>query len=491
MDTGTTMTVIFSMIAPRGRVADHVRTWTHGQTLARERYRVVVGSDGTDPAQEREVEALLGRRDEPVRVPGAVDAALWNAGAARAGTPWLVFTEGHCRADARCLEAIARWIAAGPTAPAANLTVDHDEHSRLSRLSHRWFDETHEGWRRPGEWPRLYRAGSVIRADAFAAAGGFEPRYGQFAVPLLSARLHAIRLPIESIADAVVVHGDAVCMREHHDDMADYVRGEMDARSVNDPVFFERYFGHAALWANRLRYRWSVAGTLVRAVAVSAMTRPHQWRALAGCLGPLGLAPLSPGPRAAWARLLTRLDRVLVDRAPMPDGWLWKRYRRAHARVIRLAQIEWMRRQFEPEPARRGLGRWPIETLGPETIVGVHALEEHGGRRFRWTEPVALIRLIPPRGDHELRLETGGLRGDPLAALIAVIVGGRPLPSALLGRGAGETLTIRLPQAWSAAAARGIVLVARPLVPPRRETHETRRLGLPVLSVTLAAPGAP
>ncbi|MGH7264081.1 MAG: hypothetical protein ACREMB_04395, partial [Candidatus Rokuibacteriota bacterium] len=86
--------VVYPISDVRGRAGDRVRTWTAGQTLARERYRVLVVSDGADVSQEREVEPLFGAHDALLRVPGGSDAALWNHGVARAGTPWLVFTEG-------------------------------------------------------------------------------------------------------------------------------------------------------------------------------------------------------------------------------------------------------------------------------------------------------------------------------------------------------------------------------------------------------------
>ena len=152
--------------------------------------------------------ALLGPHDELLRLPGARDAALWNAGATRARTPWLVFSEGHCLADPGCLDAVARWLASGPTVEVGNLDVGHDTSFLHGRLSQRWFDMIHARWREPGEWPRVSRSGFVIRADVFRAIGGFEPEYGQFAPALLSARLHARGIRIGAVPGAAVVHLD-------------------------------------------------------------------------------------------------------------------------------------------------------------------------------------------------------------------------------------------------------------------------------------------
>jgi hypothetical protein len=130
----------------------------------------------------------------------------------------------------------------------------------------------------------------------------------------------------------------------------------------------------------------------------------------------------------------------------------------------------------------RGPGRSTIDRLGPDAIAGVHALEAHRGRPFRWTEPVVLVRLALS-GDHELRIETGGIRGDPLEALIAVLAGGRVVPRELSTSDPEGTLVVRLPAPWSAAARDGLVLVCSPLRPDRTGSQDRRLLGLPVLSI--------
>jgi hypothetical protein len=212
IDSADEIAVIYPMVDVRGRAVEHVRTWTHGQTLARDRYCVVVATDGTSVAQEREVRQLLGPRDAMICLPNASEEALLNAAAARAGTPWLVFTEGHCRAQPDCLEAVARWIASSPRAQAGNFRVDHGDPDRFGELIHRWFDMLHARWLAPDEWPRIHVAGFAIRTDVFATSGGFEA-YDVFAPALLSARLHAGGTRIEPVPGAAVLHIDDDRMR--------------------------------------------------------------------------------------------------------------------------------------------------------------------------------------------------------------------------------------------------------------------------------------
>src|SRR6476659_1726021 len=91
---------VVSVLVPledtRGDVAEHLRTWTHAQELARDRFQVVLAGAGSDPEGERRLEEHLAPQDALVRVPGAGLIDLWNAAAARADAGWLVFTEAHC-----------------------------------------------------------------------------------------------------------------------------------------------------------------------------------------------------------------------------------------------------------------------------------------------------------------------------------------------------------------------------------------------------------
>jgi hypothetical protein len=478
------ITVVYPNFDPRGQAADRVRTWTHGQTLARERYRVVVASGSTDTSQEQEVAQLLGPCDELFRVPGACDVTLWNAGAARAGTPWLVFTEGHALADTRCLEALARWIAANPNAEAGNFDVGHDESYLLGRISRRWFDMIHACWRAPGEWPRLIHTGCAIRADLFEAIGGFEPEYGEFAPALLSARLHARRIRIGEVPGAAVLHIDRERIQGHHADTANYAHNELKARSCIDPVFFERYFGHSPAWANQHREQPRVALSMAQAVAAAVGAHPRRAGELAALLCRLAATVLAGvAPRVALHRLAVSLDEFSFERLPLPAAWRWSRYLRAHARVVRLAQLEWIR-QWKSRPViPLASDRVPVQRLVPDTLIGVHALEEHRGRLFRWTEPVALLRLPPREQEYEIRIETAGIRGDPLAAVIAVVLNRRVLPRESLTSDADGTLIIRLPASQSAAAASGLTLICAALAPTRAGSSDTRLLGLPILSI--------
>ena len=162
------------------------------------------------------------------------------------------------------LSALAAWIAANPDGEACNFRIENIDGHRVAALMKRWFAEIQAGWSASSTWPRLHRTAFAIRSDVFEEVGPFEPEYGQFAPPLLSARMHQCGHAISALPTSVVMHDDSREISHHHDDTADYVQGEMDARIANDPAFFEKYFGPPPAqgprhdsWRRGMRAAWS------------------------------------------------------------------------------------------------------------------------------------------------------------------------------------------------------------------------------------------
>jgi hypothetical protein len=486
---GPALSVLVPLPHARGDAVDHLRTWTHAQTLPRDRYQVVVASDGTDPALEDRVAPVLAPQDILVHRPGRDWMGLYDAAAARAHAPWLLLTECHCLADPGCLERTAGAVAARPELDVALLEHGHATPGAVGRMGARWFDEMYSRWAAPGEWPRLNLVGFAIRRQAYEAAGGLGPRYGLFAPAFLAARLHESGARFGMVAGARVVHVHEPDIGEHHAHSADYTRGECLARAEHDPRFCERYFGYADEWANRRRYEAEVARSLV-AVLARAILRPggrpgpRRWmvRELAARL-PACVA--GAGPYLAWERLALALGEAAAGRIPLPDRWRYASYLRAQEHVVRLTRLRSARRDAGPaRPAVREPGRWPAEALDGDVLVGAHGLERHDGRWFRWTAPVAAFRLAPAPGDHALSLDTGGLRGAPLGYVRDVYVGARRIPRASL-REDGPWLTIPLGPAASA----GVTVLCQPLEPRRSGAGDARALGMPVFSVELTREG--
>jgi hypothetical protein len=225
---------------------------------------------------------------------------------------------------------------------------------------------------------------------------------------------------------------------------------------------------------------------MMGALIIAARNSPRRCAALAGAFASLlGEAAGGVRLRIAMNRLMLAFYAMAIERLPMPDGMRFRHFLRSHQRVVRLAQLQWLHRNPISSTAVLSKGRRAIEELGPSEIVGVHGLEEFAGRRFRWTEPVAMIRMAPRQTACELRIETRGIRGDPLAAVIAVVIAGRALGRQYCKSDDEGTLTILLPAPSAAATKDGVVLVCEPLSPAHEGIPDPRTLGLPMMSIAI------
>lgn len=437
---GPLITVVFPMFNLRGEVLEGIRSWTSEQTLPRERYRVIIAYGDKIKVSDTPDLGLVDH-DCVVKGPSGSDGALWNTGAAHAATPWIVFTEGHCRADPGCLAAVEAWIRSEPSALAGNFAVGHLMRNLQAKLSDRWFALMQAEWRK--SWRRLHRAGFAIRSDVFHAVAGFEPEFGEFSVPMLSARLASRGVVVGDIPHALVIHCDDEDMSDHHRATANYACGEAFARSRNDAAFFERYFGHNAAWTNQLSgYR------------AAARLR-----------------------RAQRLRRLVRLAEFAVEKTALPAGLQFRTFLRAHARTVEAEYIEWVyKHPAAPAPPAKGASR-PIQNIAPGEIVGVHGLETYDSQLFRWSGPVLTFRGFP-ENDRELRIRTNALRGDPVLSVRAAFADGRRLPNASI-RSEDGVLIIRT----GPEGADEITVICRAMKPWRRGVDDRRALGIPIFSI--------
>jgi hypothetical protein len=471
----------------RGDVTDHLRTWTHGQTLPRDRFQVIVATAGAHGEDERRLRRLLAPQDAVVHTPGAGLVDLWNAAAARADAPWLVLTEAHCLGDSRCLEAVAEAIARDPNLDAASMRHGHRADTRAGDLCARWFQDVYNTW--DGEsWRHLNFVGVAVRRAAFDSVGGLDPELGLFCAPLFSARLHELGARVGHVDDAVVVHVHNDSLADHHGYSVDYAEGEMRVRASHDEAFCERYFGHDWTWTNRLAYRPEIARRfardLVDALGRAVLRRRDDASWLARELFRVLPAALA-GARlhAAVERLRFRVDALWAERAPRSEATRYARFLRAQDEVVRSTRLRWIRdRVGRLDAPRARAGRVTVDELTDAGIVGGHALERDGRRFFRWTEPVALLRVAGSPGQ-ELVLDTRGLRGPPLSYVTEAYVDGRRVARRLLD---GDDRHLRIPLGQGTRArgpGGGVTILSRPFDPGAWDVHDPRRLGLPLFSV--------
>jgi hypothetical protein len=478
------LTVIYPVYDVRGDVIERLRLWTEKQDLEPHRYTVFVVAGAEADLDEASIRKVLRPHDIILRAHGtAGEPEYWNAGALRAATPWLLFTEGHSMPKPGCLSALAAWIKKNPDGEAINFKVENVDAHRVAALLKRWFALIHTHWGEPSNWRRLHRTAFVLSRGVYAEVGPFDAQLGHFAPQLFSARMHQRGRSISLLPTSSVIHDDSREMSAHHRDTADYARGEMDARVSNHPEFFERYFGSSPIAHPSSNLPRSYARNILAGILVATWHKPRNVSRFAKqALRFVAPAMIGLHYRVKILDMLNRADEFVIMHLPLTENFRWNRFLSAHRRTVQIEQMLWVARHDSPPlQIRDENDRLPIDKIDPQSMIGIHALEYIDDATFRWTRPVFLLRLALC-GDGTLTLETRNVRRGISLSDIAVVVGGRMVSSEDLALDDAGNIKFNI-EATSASHEIDVVVMVRELCEPASENGRGRRLGLPLFSV--------
>ena len=418
------LSVVLTLMDDRGRTAECLSSWTRGQTLARERYEVIVVGSGREPEVEAIARPLLTARDRMLRYEATQELALHDFGARQARGKWLLFTEAHCAAEPGCLAELMAYLQAHESrlAGACIRSVTDGSSPALARLEERWYADGFAAWTREGDWRKVTIRGTAVRHDAYQKVGGFKSEFGCFAEILLAAELDASGYRLGHAPAAAVKHYNSASLHEVLAYIREYRAGEVAYQSQCANEQFEAYFGWLQTWdaadaaGRKLALKCAVS-SLLHAIA-------HPLRAGSAALARAMLGVLA---YRAW-------DAVSAGRAELlkaAAAYAWQRARFAwpgldgeerYRRFCRLWEVtgELARQQAllrrKPRAERQDRAAPPTTLeyrpgIGPsDGLIGFHARETFDGQPFRWSSPLALMRVAVPPGDYEVRLDTNGIR---------------------------------------------------------------------------------
>src|SRR5207253_1236046 len=118
---------------------------------------------------------------------------------------------------------------------------------------------------------------------------------------------------------------------------------------------------------------------------------------------------------------LIRFVEFAIGHLPLPASLQWKWFVSAHKRVVAQTQGDWVREHGSIGAPRKAPMSLSIDVATPGDLSGVYGLEKFETKNFRWTWPVFVLRVDPATNSLQIHIDTGGLRGDPLDCVIAVV----------------------------------------------------------------------
>ena len=383
------------------------------------------------------------------------------------------------------LAALEEWISSAPIADAGNFSIVHHDDYLMARLSRRWFGVQQDLW--SNEWTRLHRATYAIRREVFLKLGGLPP-YGQFGVPLLSAKLAEEGYTVERVPGADVLHLDDDTIYDHHFDTIDFVVGECEARAASDPPFFEKYFGHREVFTNRLLAETSVLRPIFLACFRALLMRVLNGENLGNLprvtVFLVGKSQLSPELRVSYSEAITKLDEALLLAPGVPNELRYRWFVRAHRRVVETQLLKWNRDKKRQTNEGLGFGQYQVTDLSPAFAAGFHGLEFFNEQPFRWTDRFLHIRFQKTHEIKTVSICCGEILQDPSINVLLVTCGSSLVPLESVSNGPSQTIEISVPpNLHRQARENGLSILFSPQ-PTAKGEH--RYLGVPVFSITIS-----
>jgi hypothetical protein len=492
------ISIIIPFDDPRGDPR-FVKSWTQAQTCAAERFEVIVVTSGASPQLDAQLRSHLRPHDRLIATSATNRFGYYDPGVQAAQGPLVLLTEDHCVADRHCLERTLAFFREHPQLAGAFLDSGHINATSFAQAEQRLYERMFAAhWSRDDYWDKLRIRGSVLRRDAYFAAGGLTGDYDHFAETLLSARLHRDGFAMGFVPGAVVRHVNTTSFRMMSHEVLRFAAGECRYRAQANEPELEPYLGMPVCWAERQLRSPQLARRAARALAV--VIRQARER----------------GDRHA-VRTLTRQRRCCLLDARL--GYRWRDMAFQWQIALAKLRFRWARHNKERRAdcvrqfwqTTNELGRLRAcalqadsppaidVTLGQEIsiattvssrLTGFHAAETWQGIPFRWSSCIALLTLAVAPGDYELTIDTAGLRGPLCDFPRQFVWNDTPLAESELRIAEGR-ITCSISAAQCApGAVQQLLLVAAGPPPTPGAPADPRSLGLPVRAIELSRAAA-
>jgi hypothetical protein len=487
--THPVVSVIVPLVHHMGQAVESVTRWTRQRGYPRECIEILVVSDGSEPALDQQLQAVLGPQDRVLRHASAWERERLDYGARQARGELLVFTEPHVLAEPDFLHEMVTFLkTTGHTGACCRLVGRY--HNAIGRQAYLEFVKLFRVWSAPGNAGKVLIHGFTIDRRAYLAVGGYLHQYLGYADVPLAMRLEQDGYSLGYAPRAEVCHVFFDRLGNHLDRVRDYTIGQLAYRRDHPG---EECASDSGPRGSASGSDSHIAKTLLRHVP-RALVRVDValLRAAFQSCRELARRPRLARPLAVanWRRSLAILRTHCWRWHP---GRLESAYQAACQRTA-----EWTRLRFLADDARAArrlphaaaaIGRdgrgssWSIQELPGDRLVGFHDVEVWQGRVFRWSLPTAGLRLALPAGGCRVVLDTGAIRSDVSEGL-RVFVDARRVPSDSVQTVNGQ-VTFPIPPEPNRDSESFLFWICSPLEPSRLGQPDRRRLGLPLVSVAL------
>lgn len=463
------------------RKSYYLESWTKAQLPPGLPFEVVMAMKNGYESYSNELRQFLRPQDQLILGDFSSEMACYQAAAEAAIGKYLLITENHAIAETDCLEKLISFVQS-ETHRAASLRSKFQNFTHLDRQEEGLYEDYLTGkWLKSGEWDRVRLRGFVIEKELYFELGGLPEDYGLFSEEYFAYRLSHAGVPVGYVEDAAVRHVNVGTFSGLRHDIEDFAHGECVFRDIEYEKSQLNYFGEPEIWRQRAV---SIPGMRRRlekscfAIGRNSLTESHFALAASAFLRAGSHGVLSRIPKKMWSQ-----------RAEFRIQWLRfctcifqksKYGRKAFESMWQAIRDATRLRYFEERPEPEGYElpeTFHFSEADPPQLLGFHQRESYDGRTFRWTEPLASVRLRLRPEAHQVTIDTNQIRGADCDFPFGIVFNEKSISK--FERKNGK-LSFRLEKGWFVEGEQLLILFSQPL---RRSKEESRKLGFPVFDL--------
>jgi hypothetical protein len=486
----------FSIIIPlefhRGQVEACLQLWGREQTYPRNQYEIIaVGCQHSlDEATIAFFKSLMGEHDRFLLFNEPHDMALCAYGAQQAKGEVLFFTESHCLPEPNILSVIDNSLNIHPEWAGFSCQSIRITPNRLSVIEADMYEADILYGMKEHPWRKILDQCFAIRSESYHHAGGFRPELGHFAEWHLAAQMHQKEYQIGYVPAAQVHHYYIGDINELIEFTKDFAHGELVYHStfINDEC--RSYFIEPLEWL--VFYQWdprlvNVALKLARNIYSTSLKKllsPREVFTRLRLLFELSF-PSTIQMKLAFIKAYFRFQfkrwvLTLLIYLNTEKSLLRAIFIQLIDATIRLERIRFIQNLTKEQTTKDIISSiqsassliWMPDTAHPYPSFGFHASEEWQGQKFKWSEPVALIKIPLMPGTYQLKIEWLPLRN---IEDLRLYINEKQIA------GFHEGTTLRISFQVTSDSSTNFALTCEPWAAP----NDKRLLGLPIASISV------
>lgn len=411
--TSTLVSVLIPLEDHRNLAERSLRAWCAGQTLDRDRYKVIVAAPRHAPARRlAAVRRLLGEHDRLVITSAGHDVRQVTEAAALARGELLFFSESHVWPEPDVLERCIERMNERPDWSALICGLKRVTVNRLGDAEADMYERDFGSGSRELHWRNINDAALCTRRAPYFAVGGFDAALGHFAEWVFAARFATAGFDVGYCPDIVMWHlypGDVAATRRFTED---FTKGEITYLARNPARREETLIEPPVEWTSRGERRSDLARHIT-AMVIAEARRARAERRPAGLDRRLALARLGVALfGGALARAAAEMD-VIVARANLiaanrfePQSALAAAFKRYVSAVIRRARLRWTDALSKRRRSTETGELWSAFPDMAGNAAGLHEPEEYEDILFAWSEPAAVLAIDLPPGRYCIHVNT-------------------------------------------------------------------------------------